>query len=152
MLIKSSAPAKKTYKKPEGNVQKACIDYMTSLGFIVLRTNAGVWQTTDGYYIHGIEEGGADLHCCVTALGAFLAVETKAPSKGLRPKQQEYRDKVEARGGVYLAPHSVAELRDSLCAAYGPQRVAGWEAEATARVDAKKAVRDALMRKMGQKK
>ena len=148
MLIKKTEPAKKRYKRPEGTIQADCIKYMASLGFIVHRTNAGTWQTIDGHWIHGIEEGGADLHCC--AWGLFLAVETKAPKKGLRPAQKVYKAKVEARGGTYLAPHSVDELRAGLVTAYGPQRVDMWEADAASRVDAKKAIREALMRKNGQ--
>lgn len=145
---KNTTPAKKKYKKPEGDIQAKCVEFMEMLGFVVLRTNAGVWRTAEGNYIHGIQEGGADLHC--NAWGAFLAVETKAPKKGLRPKQREYRDKVEARGGTYIAPHSVEELRAELCAAYGPQRVGQWETEGRARVDGKKARVVALKRKMGQ--
>lgn len=144
------APAKKKYKKPEGNIQKDCTEYMERLGFIVLRTNAGVVKTEAGNYFHGIQDGGADLHCC--AWGWFLAVETKAPKKGLRADQQAYQAKVEATGGTYIEAHSVAELRAGLVAAYGPQRVEAWEAQGAARVDAKKAVRDALMKKMGQKR
>lgn len=150
MLIKSSAPAKKKNKRPEGNIQADCVKYLHSLGFIVMRTNAGVWQTIDGYYIHGVPDGYADLHC--NAWGLYLAVETKAPGKGLRPAQAAYQAEVEAKGGTYLAVHSVAELRAGLCAAYGPQRVGEWETEGRCRVDAKKAVRDALMKRMGQKK
>lgn len=142
-------PAKRAYKKPEGAIQAKCIEYMESLGFIVLRTNAGQWQTAQGHYIHGIEDGGADLHCIVWG-GLALAVETKAPAKGLRANQQAYRAKVEAKGGTYIACHSAAELRAGLCAAYGPIRVAEWELAGRQQKDAKKARVRELMKKNGQ--
>jgi hypothetical protein len=147
-VARNRTPAKKKYKKPEGDIQKACTEYMEHLGFIVMRTNAGVIKIAEGQYFHGVPEGYADLHCC--AWGLFLAVETKAPKKDLKPKQEEYRAKVEAKGGTYIAPHSVAELRTGLVAAYGLQRVAQWEADAASRVNAKAQRREALMRKNGQ--
>ena len=51
-----------------------------------------------------------------------------------------------------LLYRAVEDLRAALEAAYGPQRVAEWEAQAAARLDAKKAYREALMRKNGQVK
>lgn len=140
--------AKKRYKKPEGNIQKACTDYMESLGFIVMRTNAGKIEIAKGRWFHGVPEGYADLHC--NAWGMFLAVETKAPARGLSPKQREYRDHVLATGGTYIAPHSVPELRAGLCAAYGPQRVAQWEADGATRKAAHDEKINGLKRKMGQ--
>lgn len=141
-------PTKKAYKKPEAGIQKACTAYMELLGFIVLRTNAGAIEIAPERWFHGVPEGYADLHC--NAWGAFLAVETKAPSKGLKPKQTDYRAKVEATGGTYLAVHSQAELRAGLCAAYGPEKVAQWEAAGHARLQAKKDAISALKKKMGQ--
>lgn len=145
--LRPSKP-KATRKRTEGDIQAKVVDYLSLLGFIVMRTNAGAIEVAPGRWFHGVPEGYADLHCC--AWGMFLAVETKAPRKGLRPKQQEYRDRVEAAGGTYITCHDLGELREALSAAYGPQRVGAWESEGRARQAAKKDQRDALMRKMGQ--
>ena len=142
-------PSKKpTRKRTEGDIQAKVVDYLSLLGFIVMRTNAGAIEIAPGRWFHGVPEGYADLHC--NAWGMFLAVETKAPKKGLRPKQQEYRERVEATNGTYIACHSLEELKTALVASYGPQRVAAWETAGRERKAAKKAEIDGLKRKNGQ--
>lgn len=141
------APKKRSGKTPEAKVAEKVGEFLSLLGFIWFRTNAGKWQVGN-YWIQGVPEGYADIHAC--AHGLFLAIETKAPKKGLRPAQKAYRDRVEANGGTYIAPHSVEELRAGLCAAYGPQRVGEWETEGRTRQAAKKAELAALKRRNGQ--
>jgi hypothetical protein len=150
-VARNKSTAKKRYKKPEANVAVKIEDYLTLLGCIVMRTNAGAIEIAPGRWFHGVPEGYADYHAC-TPHGCFLAVETKAPKKGLKPKQQEYQGNVEAHSGTYIIAHSVDELRAGLIAAYGPQTVADWELLGRARANAKADRRDALMKKMGQKR
>lgn len=142
---------KKTYKKPEGDAAKKIDDYLALIGCINIRTNAGHWVTTEGYHIQGAPEGYADKHNC-TPHGMFLAIETKAPKKGLRPEQKAYQALVEAHGGTYIKASSVDELRAGLVKAYGPQVVADWETLGRGRAAAKKAQIAALKQKMGQTK
>lgn len=149
-VARRQAKPKTTRKRTEGNIQAKVVEYLELLGCLVLRTNAGAIEIAPGQWFHGIKEGGADLHCC-TPHGCFLAVETKAPKKGLRPKQQEYRQRVEALNGTYITCSSVEALKTALVASYGPQRVASWEAEGQARLAAKRAQREALMKRNGQK-
>lgn len=142
-------PAKKTYKKPEADVGKKIDAYLALIGCIVFRTNAGHWVTVEGYHIQGVPEGYADLHGC-TPHGRFLAIETKAPKKGLKSNQEAYQSKVEAHSGTYIKASSVDELRAGLVKAYGPQTVADWEMLGQARSRAKKAQLEALKKGMGQ--
>lgn len=142
---------KPTRKRTEGDIQVKCCEYLAELGMIVMRTNAGAIEVAPDRWFHGVPEGYADVHAC-TPHGCYLALETKAPKKGLRPKQAEYRDRVKSNAGVYIVAHSVAELRDELCKAYGAQRVGAWESEARARKQAKAELRDALMKRNGQKR
>lgn len=146
--MRRQSKPKTTRKRTEGDIQAKVVDYLSLLGFGVLRTNAGAIEIAPGRWFHGIKEGGADLHC--NAWGLFLAVETKAPKKGLRKNQEAYRDEVESKGGTYIVARSVEELREGLVAAYGAQRVERWESEGRARVAAKRAEIAALKKKMGQ--
>lgn len=141
--------AKKTYKKPEADVGKKIDEYLALIGCINIRTNSGHWVTVEGYHIQGAKEGTQDKTCC-TPHGCFLAIETKAPKKGLRPAQQVCQSEVEAHSGTYIKADSVDELRTGLVKAYGLQTVADWEMLGQARQRAKKAQIDALKKGMGQ--
>lgn len=142
-------PAKKAYKKPEADVGKKIDAYLALIGCINIRTNSGHWVTVEGYHIQGAKEGTQDKTCC-TPHGCYLAVETKAPKKGLSPAQKARQAEVEAHSGTYIKASSVAELHAGLVAAYGPQTVADWEMLGQARARAKKAQIAQLKQKMGQ--
>lgn len=141
-------PKKRKGSTPEAKVLKACIDYLEEIGCYVSRTGAGL-VNVEGRTISMGRTGGLDLTCC-TPHGCYLAVDAKSAKGKPSAAQLEQQRLIEERGGAALFARSVEELRTQLCAAYGSQRVAQWEAAGRERKQAKKDTIDALKRKMGQ--
>lgn len=141
-------PKKRSGSTPEAKVLKACIAYLEDIGCYVSRTGAGLINV-EGRTISMGRTGGLDLTCC-TPHGCYLAVDAKSTKGKSSAAQLEQQRLIEERGGTALFARSVEDLRAGLCAAYGPQRVAQWEAEGQARRQAKKDTIDALKRKNGQ--
>jgi hypothetical protein len=142
---------RRTGKTPEAKVTKAIDDYLTWLGCIAIRTNAGAWKDENGHTITGAKAGTSDKTLCLPG-GLFAALEIKAGTNTLSDAQKAYKARVEALGGIFIEAHSVAEARAGLCAAVGAAKVAEWEQAAASRADAKATRREALMRKNGQVK
>lgn len=119
-------PKQRAGQTPEAKVSKAVEKYLTGIGCLVHRANAGFWRDASGHVIRGMSAGTADF---IGALpnAVFLAVECKATT-GTTLLQRRYLDRVTALGGVAIVVHSVEELRAGLVAAFGESVVAGWEA------------------------
>lgn len=141
-------PKKRKGSTPEAKVLKACVEYLELLGCYVSRTGAGLLNV-EGRTISMGRTGGLDLTCC-TPHGCYLAVDAKSATGKPTPAQLEQQRLIETCGGTALFARSVEELRAQLCAAYGPQRVAQWEATGQARKQAHKDEINALKRKNGQ--
>lgn len=140
---------------PEAKVTAECDKYLKSIGAIVIRTNAGSWADDQGNVIMGAKAGTSDKVLCLPPArgrpAPFTALELKSPTGRPTEAQKAFRSRVEALGGVYILAHSATELRQALIDHFGETAVFTWEAEGRARQAAKRAQRDALMKKNEQK-
>lgn len=119
-----ATPKKRSGKTPEAKVLKACIAYLESLDCYVLRTSAGV-ASIDGRTMAIGRAGLPDILVCKN--GRFIAIECKAEKGTVSDAQQRQHEFIRRRGGIVIIPHSVAELRAGLVAAFGEQTVVDWE-------------------------
>jgi hypothetical protein len=131
------AKPKRSGSTPEAKVSAAIDKYLSLIGAIVIRTNAGSWQDEHGNYIYGAKAGTSDKTVAIPAQegrsAAFLALEVKSATGRQSPAQKAYQARVEAIGGLYILARSVEDVRSALIAAFGVSTVAQWEADGKAR-------------------
>lgn len=116
---------KRSGQTPEAKVASACVKYLESLDFYVLRTGAGLIDI-DGRKVAVGRKGGHDYTCC-SPDGKFVSVEIKSATG--KPSEAQLRQQrfIERRGGIVIIPHSKDELRAGLVSAFSAQTVADWE-------------------------
>ena len=109
---------KRTKEGPEAKIKEKCREYLEdTLRAEVLRTNAGQITDEQGRTIYLGKTGQADLHALVPirlsdqiVIGAFFAIETKAPGNKPTPAQEKYLAGVKARGGVPVVAYSALDI------------------------------------------
>jgi len=122
----------RTGATPEAKVLKACIDYLEDdLDCYVLRTSAGMATIGDRKLAIG-RAGCPDLTVCLPN-GKYCSVECKASGGRVSDAQQRQHEFIRRRNGIVIIPHSVAELRAGLVAAFGEECVHDWETLGKAR-------------------
>jgi|SRR5215216_2470159 len=120
------APAKKrSGKTPEAKVIAACIKYLETLDFYVLRTGAGM-ATMNNRKVQIGRTGGHDLTCCAPN-GRFVSIEVKSEHGEPTPAQLRQCSFIERRNGIVIIPHSQTELRAALVNHFGLSTIEQWE-------------------------
>lgn len=97
--------------KKESALVRACIDYLSLNGYIVLRNNSGFIFLEDKNGKRAIKMGKAgasDIIAC-SPEGKFVAIECKVNSK-LTEKQKQFLDDVAEKGGIALVVKSLDDL------------------------------------------
>lgn len=100
---------KRRGKQAEGLVVNACIKWLWANGCFVWRNNTGALPDKYGRTIHYGHKGSADI-IGVNPHGLFLAVEAKSAKGKLSPDQALFRDRVQAKQGVYVLARSTDDL------------------------------------------
>lgn len=122
---------------PEAKVSAAIDRYLSLIGAIVIRTNAGSWQDEQGNYIMGAKAGTSDKTVAIPAReghsAAFCAIEAKSATGRQTIAQKAYQQRVEAIGGLYILARSADDVRQALIAAFGLDTIVGWELMGKAR-------------------
>ncbi len=99
---------------PESEVKAGCMELLGRLGYLVVRVQSGHVRVKGGGYMYLAEPGTADILAC-SPTGLFVAVECKRPVGGRKTQEQEdFRARVQMRGGVYVRVRSAAELASEL--------------------------------------
>lgn len=99
----------------ESTIQKHIIEYLTRLGFLVIRANSGRsghvawlrWWTQDTL---PMTTGVSDI-LALSPGGQVWAIECKRPGGIATPEQQAFLGEVERRGGVGLVAEDVEDVR-----------------------------------------
>ncbi len=65
----------------ERDVQKACRDWLTLWGAVVVRVNSGAMKIGDRYVKFNDQPGCSDTLVCLPGTGRFLALELKRPGR-----------------------------------------------------------------------
>lgn len=97
---------------PEKDVLKGCLEYLTSIGAFVWRSNTGSAMFGKRFVRFG-QPGVADV-IGVLPGGRFLAVETKREGGKPSDAQVLFANEVAARHGFWICAHSVEELIEEL--------------------------------------
>lgn len=93
---------------PEGEVLKACLEYLAVRGIQAWRNSVGM----KGGYTYG-KKGSADITGILPG-GRRLEVECKAGRGRLSPEQADFLAMITEHGGFARVVYSVDELADAL--------------------------------------
>ena len=108
----------------EADVQRACRDWLTLWGAVVVRVNSGALKIEGRFVRFNDQPGCSDTLVCLPD-GRFLALELKRPgrdrtSAARKAQQQSFRDRIARTGGLALVAHSLDDLIRQLVAAGYP--------------------------------
>ena len=115
--MKTRIRARKASQTPEGNIQRAIMQYLRYRKVACWRINVIGIPMGDGKYRPNPEMVGvADIHCIipVKGIGASVHLEVKAPKKKQTEHQLEFQRKVETAGGYYFVVRSVEDVQQVL--------------------------------------
>jgi hypothetical protein len=101
----------------EKDVQKAIVEYLTLIGFMVLRINSGALRIGDRFVRFNSARGCSDLLVVAKPSGRLIAVEVKREGNKPTELQEAFLEEVRRAGGVALCVSSVDQLRAELRAA-----------------------------------
>lgn len=100
-------------KTPEGEVVKACLEYLGLCRVFAWRNNSGALPDKTGRLVRYGKVGSSDIIGCLPG-GRFLAVECKAGPGRATEAQSEFLEQVRSQGGLPLLVRSMDELRRGL--------------------------------------
>lgn len=102
------------FKAPrEQDLLKTCLQWLLLNGYHVWRQNSGGMKIGKRFVRFSHESGISDI-IGWTAVGRFLAIETKRPGQKPTATQQSFLDVLNASGGIGLCVHTLDELIDQL--------------------------------------
>ena len=93
----------------ESYVVNACIRWLHQQGCFIWRNNSGGYKTAHGNFIRFGLKGSPDI-VGATPLGRFIGVECKAGRNKLTDDQIAFRDKMQAKGGIYIEARTLDDL------------------------------------------
>jgi hypothetical protein len=104
-------PRIKKYKTPEGDVLKACLDYLRVRGYkAFFRVNNGAFKTERGGFLRSTNRiGVADI--IGVHNGRAYAIEVKSDTGRQSRGQIDFMDDWQSEGGAYVLARSVEDLR-----------------------------------------
>jgi hypothetical protein len=97
---------------PEGEVQKAILDYLSVRGIFHWRVNTGAMRR-NGRLVRFGTAGVSDI-IGVLPGGRILAIEVKAPKKYPTEAQKDFLAQVKAAGGVGFVAYGVEDVAEHL--------------------------------------
>jgi hypothetical protein len=104
-------------KTPEGEVVKACLEYLALRGIYAYRQNTGAAEYQDKKgkkrFVRYGKLGASDIVGLLPG-GRFIAVECKAPGGRLSDHQIKYLEDIERMGGLAVIARSVEDLEKIL--------------------------------------
>lgn len=104
------------YAPTESEIQRAILDYLTSIGAVAIRVNSGVHiiQDSNGSTraFHGAPAGTSDIIACYR--GRYVAIECKARRGKTTPAQEDFINRVIEAGGVAFVARSVDDVETQL--------------------------------------
>lgn len=117
--LKLVGSSKKSRKKDETKLVKACLAFLRSNGAWAGRFNSGTMGIVgkDGksrYVKFNDADGCSDILACWPPDGTMLAIECKVGRKKPTEAQENFLMKIDECGGVALVVYSVGELADAL--------------------------------------
>lgn len=98
--------------REEAMLIRACMEYLTLRGFLVLRNNSGLIVLKEENRTRAVRmgmRGASDIIAC-SPEGRFVAVECKSKKGKLTEAQREFLERVRSTGGIALVVRSVDEL------------------------------------------
>lgn len=109
---------KEVKKVSEKTLQKKIIDYLESIGAVVVKVNNGaVYNPYRKSWIPPRRKGVSDILCCYK--GYFIAIEVKGTGSYATKEQKEFIEQVKINGGFGITTRKfeeVVELIDTLSA------------------------------------
>jgi len=93
----------------ENEIQREIKAYLEVKGYLVFRMNAGQAR----YNVKLSPPGTPDL-LCIMDNGQSLWLEVKQPGKGATEIQEDFHNKLKARGQWVMVAHSVEDVKRSL--------------------------------------
>jgi hypothetical protein len=100
---------------PESKIQEIVLAHVNRIpGVEVWRMNTGGARTATGFVRYG-EPGQADLAGLMAPTGRRLEIELKAKRGKLRDTQEEYRERIERCGGLYIVARSLPQAMIPIC-------------------------------------
>ena len=102
-------PRKRRGKQKEGAVVNACIRWLYAYGCYVWRNNTGSYKTESGQHVSYGKKGSADI-IGIMPDGRFIAIECKYGKNDLSACQEEFRDRILEKGGVFITARSIDDL------------------------------------------
>lgn len=108
-ILKNS---KRSYKKEESSLVKACMSYLNYTGYLALRNNSGLIIINSNGKHRAIKMGtvgSPDIIAC-SPKGQFVAIECKSNKGKITPSQKQFLDNVRKRGGLALVVKNIDDL------------------------------------------
>lgn len=94
----------------EGNLINAIIrHYHNNPNIYLWRANSGCFKTFGGQRVTCNFPGCPDIIGFIAPIGQFVGIETKDTTKQ-EPKQAEFQEEVQSRGGVYILARSLEDV------------------------------------------
>lgn len=115
----SSPKSTRTYK--EGDLVKACLQYLALRGYVAIRNNTGTILIERDGKVRAVRNGlpgSSDILACGPG-GRFIAIECKTPKGRVTKHQLEFLEKISKLGGVAIVVRSVEELHKKLEEIFG---------------------------------
>ncbi|HET6441301.1 MAG TPA: VRR-NUC domain-containing protein [Phycisphaerae bacterium] len=96
-------------RKPERNVQRACLAWLRARGALVAVTDAGAAYRAGAFFGDAIPAGWPD----ITGLlpnGRFIGIECKSPKGRQSAAQKAMEREVRNRNGIYILARCVEDV------------------------------------------
>ena len=95
---------------PESAILSACLKWLWANGVFCWRNNTGAYRPEgSGRFIRFGKKGSADI-IGVNPHGRFVAVETKRKGKKLETHQEQFKQMIQEKFGVFVLAHSIDDL------------------------------------------
>ncbi len=98
---------------PEKVIQAKILAWLKQTGLLHWRQNSGCLFVGRRMITLGVA-GLPDIIVVIPPTGKFVGIEVKSSTGKLRPKQEEFRDRLRKEGGSYYVVRSVEETQDAI--------------------------------------
>ncbi|MFO7899966.1 MAG: hypothetical protein R6V58_13010, partial [Planctomycetota bacterium] len=106
-------PRRKRRRRPEREVQKACLAWLKAHGALVAVTDAGAAYRAGAFFGDAIPAGWPDITGVLPG-GRFIGVECKARRGRQSRAQKAMEREIRRRDGLYVLARGVEDLRKAI--------------------------------------
>lgn len=92
----------------ESDIQSAILRYLQLKHIFHYRNNTGAFRTERGGFYRFGEVGSPDIICVVK--GRYIGIECKSSTGKLNENQEDFKERLEDAGGLYITARSLDDV------------------------------------------